>query len=321
MTGYLVRRVFLIIPTLLIVCTIIFIAVRLIPGSIIDAMLSQMGGTITWQSEVNTREMLKERLGLDVPIYVQFGRWINGILHGDLGKSLWNDTPVAQSVLPRLPVSFELGIIGLLSSVLISFSVGILSAIRQDTLGDYIGRTIAIVFMAVPGFWLGTMVVVFPSIWFDWSPAITYIPFIQDPLGNLVQFAIPGLILGMGMCGANMRYIRTCMLEVLRADYIRTAWSKGLGERVVITRHVLKNALIPIVTSVGYSLPVLVSGSVIIEQIFALPGMGRLFVDAAFSRDYPIISGVALLVAAVIVVNNLFIDIVYANLDPRVKYR
>jgi len=284
-------------------------------------MIAESGGSITKVSEVAMREMLMERLGLDVPIHVQFGHWVIRALQGDLGTSLWLDTPVTQEILKRLPITFELGLLGIVISMLISFPIGIYSAIRQDTVGDLMGRTFAIAAIAIPGFWLGTMVVVFPSVWWGWSPPIFYIPFTEDPLGNLAQFGLVGVILGMGMCGINMRYIRTCMLEVLRQDYIRTAWSKGLRERAVVVRHALKNAIIPVITSLGYSVPVLISGTVILEQIFTLPGMGRLFVEAAFARDYTVVSGVALFIAVVILLNNLVIDLVYAYADPRVQYR
>jgi len=242
------------------------------------------------------------------------------ILHGDLGLSLWKEEPIGRDILQRLPVSFELGIFGILTSILISFPIGIYSAIRQDTMGDYIGRSFAIACIAIPNFWLGVMVVVFPSIWWGWSPPVMYIPLTEDPLGNLVQFVIPGVILGMGLAGGNMRYLRTTMLEVLREDYIRTAWSKGLKERVVVMRHALKNAVIPVVTLIGLSVPVLIGGTVISEMIFCLPGMGRYLVFAATRRDFNVISGVTVVIAGFILVINLGIDLIYAALDPRVRY-
>ena len=187
-------------------------------------------------------------------------------------------------------------------------------------MGDYLGRSLAIGFIAIPNFWLGTMAVVFPSIWLHWSPPIMYIPFSEDPMGNLAQFILPGAILGMAMCGTNMRMMRTMMLEVLRQDYIRTAWSKGLRERVVVLRHAMKNALIPGITLIGLMLPVMVGGTVILEQIFSLPGMGRLLVSSAMQRDYPIVSGVTLTLTVAVVFINLGIDLLYGFLDPRIKY-
>ena len=321
MRGYIIRRLLLVIPTLLIVSVIVFFAVRLIPGDVIDIMLAE-NPSFSYETDVEMRKMIEERLGLDVPVHIQFGRWLKGIiLHGDLGLSLWKQTPISDEIVQKIPISFELGLFGLVIALLISFPIGIYSAIRQDTVGDYIGRSIAIAFIAIPSFWLGIMVVVFPSIWWGWSPSIMYIPFAEDPLGNLAQFALPGAILGMAMCGGNMRYIRTMMLEVLRQDYIRTAWSKGLKERVVVMRHALKNALIPVITLIALSLPVLVGGTVILEQIFALPGVGRFLIGAARNRDYTVISAVTLIIAVFVVFINLAVDLLYGVIDPRIRYR
>ncbi len=292
------------------------------PGDVIDAMLAETGGGRSYESEEAQRKMLEERLGLDVPAHVQLGRWLKGIvLHGDLGTSLWRGTPVTQEVLRKIPVTLELGIFGLLIALVISLPIGIFSAIRQDTVGDYIGHAFATACISIPPFWLGTMVVVFPSIWWGWMPPIWYSPFTEEPLENLAQIALPGAILGMATAGNNMRFMRSMMLEVLRQDYIRTAWSKGLKERIVIMRHALKNALIPVVTYFSLSIPILVSGSVILEQIFNLPGMGRLLVSSAFQRDYTIVSGVVLLIAIFILLNNLVIDVLYGVLDPKIRYK
>ncbi|MBA7586934.1 Dipeptide transport system permease protein DppB [subsurface metagenome] len=192
---------------------------------------------------------------------------------------------------------------------------------RQDTWGDYIARSFAIMCIAVPGFWLATIIIVFPSIWWGYSPPLTLIRFTEDPIGNLGMFIIPAIVLGMVMSGGTMRITRTMMLEVLRQDYIRTAWSKGLRERVVILRHALKNALIPVVTVIGYQVPIMFGGAVIIEQIFNLPGVGRLLLDATLSRDYTIVSGVMLVLGGVIVLVNLTVDLTYGYLDPRVHYK
>lgn len=320
MQAYIIRRLLLVLPTLFIASAAVFLIVRLIPADVIDVMLGQQA-SISSKSDEAMRAELEERLGLDVPIYVQYGRWVKGIiLHGDLGNSMWKDRPVIKEIIPRLPVSFELGIFGLGLSLLIALPIGIYSAIRQDSVIDYIGRSFAIACIAIPNFWLGTMVVVFPSIWLDWSPPIMYIPFTEDPSGNLAQFVLPGAILGMGMAGVNMRMIRTMVLEVLRQDYIRTAWAKGLREKTIIIRHVLKNAIIPVITLIGIMMPVMVGGTVILEQIFTLPGMGRLILDAAMRRDYTVISGVTLLIAVAIISINLFIDLLYGFLDPRVRY-
>ena len=267
------------------------------------------------------REELEEAFGIDVPIYVQYGRWIRDIiLHGRLGDSLALDAPVATRILERMPTTLELGLLSIVSSLIIALPVGIYSAIRQDTGLDYLGRTIAIMGLTIPNFWLATMVIVFPAIWWGWTPPFQIIPFMENPLGNLKQFIIPSLILGTAGAAVTMRMTRTMMLEVLRQDYVRTAWAKGLTERLVVTRHALKNALIPVVTVVGADFPVLVGGSLIIETIFSLPGVGRLFVTALQQRDYTMVAGINMVIATTIVVANLVVDLSYAYLDPRVRY-
>ena len=321
MQAYILRRLLLIIPTLLLASLIVFVAIRLIPGDIIALMAAEHHYE-TQKNMEDSAEEIRRQLGLDVPIYVQYGRWLkNIILHGDLGKSLWKGTPVTEEIIPRIPTTLQLGIMGMAVGLLISIPIGIYSGIRQDTIGDYVARSFAIACIAVPGFWLGTMIMVFPSLWWGWSPPVRVIPFTKDPIGNLGMFILPATILGMALAGVTMRMMRTMMLEVQRQDYIRTAWAKGLKEWVVVTRHALKNALIPVITLIGLMLPVLVSGSVIIEQIFCLPGMGRLLIDAAFERDYTILSGVVLMIAAAVLVINLLVDLAYAFLDPRVQYK
>ena len=306
----------LIIPTLFILSIIVFFSVRFIPGDVIIAML----GKAEFMGEVD-REALERMLGLDVPAYVQYGRWIGGILlRGTLGESLVDGFPVEERIIGRLPVTIELGLLSIVIGLLIALPVGIYSAIRQDTAADYVGRSLAIIGLATPNFWLGVMVMVYPAIWWGWSPPIELIPFTEDPLGSLGMFLIPSLILGTAMAAATMRLMRTMMLEVLRQDYIRTAWSKGLKERVVVVRHAIKNAFIPVVTLIGLQLPILVGGAVIMENIFALPGLGRLMMTALTDRDYPLVSGVNLFFATGVVLLNLLIDLIYPYLDPRVRY-
>jgi peptide/nickel transport system permease protein len=319
MRAYIIRRLFLMIPTFILVTVTVFCVVRFIPGSVIDQMMAGMGGGAG--EEKVTRAELESALGLDIPIHVQYGRWLAGIFRGDLGKSIWTNAPVTQEIIHRLPVSIELGIIALIIGLIIAIPIGIYSGIRQDTVGDYGGRTVAILFISLPTFWVGTMVMVYPSIWLGWSPPVQYIPFADNPTRNLAQFVIPATIMGMQMSGTTMRMTRTMMLEVLRQDYIRTAWSKGLRERVVVIRHALRNALIPVVTIVGMMLPILIAGSVIMEQIFCLPGVGRLLVEALNKRNYPIISGVNLFVASAILLINLAVDLSYAYINPRIRYR
>ena len=273
MRTYIIRRLLLTIPTLFVLSILVFLSVRFIPGDVIDMMF----GDMQYMAGGIDREALERMLGLDQPVYVQYGRWMGGILlRGTLGNSLLGDWTVDERILGRLPVTIELGVMSLVIGLLIGVPVGIYSAIRQYTVADYAGRTVAIIGLATPNFWLGTMVMVYPAIWWVWSPPMGLIPFSEDPLGNLGMFLIPSLILGTYLSAATMRMTRTMMLEVLRQDYIRTAWSKGLKERVVVIRHAIKNALIPVVTLIGMQLPILVGGSVIIENIFNLPGLGRL---------------------------------------------
>ena len=318
MRAYIIRRLLLLIPTLFIVTILTFLSVRFIPGDAIDAMTSQLESL----GLVVDREALEHKLGLDVPVYVQYGRWMGGILlHGTLGESLWGgDVSIEQKILARLPVTLELGVMAIVIGLVIALPVGIYSAIRRNSAADYVGRTAAVIGLATPNFWLALMVIIFPAIWWGWSPPMRLVAFTEDPLGNLGVFIIPSLILGTAASAGTMRLTRTMMLEVLRQDYIRTAWSKGLKERVVIMRHAIKNALIPVVTLIGMQLPILVGGSVIMENIFNLPGLGRLMVLALEGRDYPVVSGVNLFFATAVVGFNLMIDLIYPYLDPRVRY-
>ncbi|GAI61136.1 unnamed protein product [marine sediment metagenome] len=329
MRAYIIRRVLLAIPTVFLISLIIFFVIRLIPGSAIDALIGQMlhhGGSAIGID----RATLEHTMGLDVPIFTQYGRWVgflpgedgsfSGIFQGDWGKSLFTEIPVLEEILTRWPVTLELGLMGLIISQLIALPIGIYSAVRQDTWGDYIGRSFAILCIAVPGFWIATLVLVFPGIWWGYMPPITYVSFLEDPINNLRMLIVPAIILGMALSGATMRITRTMMLEVLRQDYIRTAWAKGLRERVVILRHTLKNALIPVVTLIGIWVPVVIGGTVIIERIFCLPGIGSLIVHAATLRDYPVVSGIMLFFGGVMVLTNLMVDLTYGYLDPRIRY-
>lgn len=317
MSTYIIRRLLLIIPTLILVTIIVFLSVRFIPGSIIDLMTAQIGDI----SDVElARQQIREALGLDEAIHIQYIKWFGGVLTGDLGESLWTGREITKDILSRLPISLELGILAIITSMLISIPIGIYSAVRQDTMGDYVGRSFAIMCISLPSFWLGTMVMVFPAVWWGWSPSAQYVPITENLGSNIVQFIIPAVIMGMVMSGTTMRMTRTMMLEVLRQDYIKTAWSKGMKERNVVLRHALKNALIPVVTIIGLQVPILIGGSVIMERIFNLPGIGRLLLDALGQRDYPVISGVNIVMATAVLFINLTVDVFYAYLDPRISY-
>ena len=319
MRAYLIRRLLLTIPALFMLTILVFLAARFIPGDVVDYLVTSLGPQTGGRID---EEALRRSLGLDVPVHVQYGHWMRDIfLHGTFGESLIGQWSIEERILGRLPVTIELGAMAITIALVIALPVGIYSAIRQDTATDYLGRTVAVIGMATPNFWLGIMIMLFPAIWWGWSPSVELITFTDDPLGNLGMFFIPGLILGTGMSAAIMRMTRTMMLEVLRQDYIRTAWSKGLKERVVVARHAIKNALIPIVTLVGLHLPILIGGSVIMEDIFVLPGLGRMFLDALDKRDYPVISAINLILSTAVLLNILLIDMLYPYLDPRIRYQ
>jgi peptide/nickel transport system permease protein len=325
MRAYVIRRLLLLVPNLLLVSLIIFFVAHLIPGDIVDAIMSQS------LDQVMERSELEKKYGLEAPLLIQYARWMgfaprldgsfSGILQGDLGTSWWRHVPVLKLVSLKWPVTFELGLLALIVAQLIALPIGIFSALRQDTWGDYTGRSFAILCISIPGFWLGTLIIVYPSIWWDYMPSISLIHFAEDPIGNLKMFIVPAIVLGMSLAGITMRMTRTMMLEVLRQDYIRTAWSKGLKEGTITRRHALKNALIPVVTIIGLQAPVLIGGTVIIEEIFVLPGMGRLIIEATLRRDQQLISGIVILFAIALMLINMVVDLTYALLDPRVEYK
>jgi peptide/nickel transport system permease protein len=320
MRAYIIKRILLVIPTLFLVTVVVFMIVRFIPGSVIDLMVAEMSAESGMGQKLDPA-YIKHNLGMDVPIYQQYAKWLGNAVQGDLGKSLWTGRDITEDIIHTLPISLELGGMALIFALIFAVPIGVYSAIRQDTLGDYLGRTIAILAISLPGFWLGTMVVVYPSIWWHWSPSMEYIPITKDLGGNLLQFVIPAVIMAMMVTGTIMRMTRTMLLEVLRQDYIRTAWAKGLTERTLVIRHAMKNALIPVVTIVGTMVPFLIGGQVVLEQIFVLPGIGRFLIEAITKRDYPIISGINLSMAGFVLGINILVDISYAYLDPRIRYR
>jgi len=320
MGSYIIRRVLLLIPTFLLLTIFVFLIIRLMPGNVIELMVLQHSHEQAGQQQIDV-EAIRHMIGLDKPVYEQYWNWLSGLFRGDMGKSLWTQKGVTADVMARLPITFELGIFAFIIAQIVAFPIGILAAIRQDSIGDYIARSISIIAVAVPSFWLATMVMVFPSIWWGWSPPERYIPMSENLGLNLQQFLIPAAIMGFGMAGLTVRMLRTTMLDVLRQDYVRTAWAKGLRERVILLRHVLKNAAIPVVTIISGQIGVLIGGAVIMEQIFNIPGMGRLFVDAVFTRDYPYIVGINALFSSVGLFTILMTDLSYAWLDPRIRYK
>jgi peptide/nickel transport system permease protein len=319
MTTQIIRRLLLNIPTLFFVTLIIFVAIRLLPADAITIMVASRPGVSKEDVPILMQEIERE-LGLNEPIHIQYFRYLKGlVLHGDLGTSIWSGRPVLEHLAPRIPVTLELAALSMAIAMMIAVPIGIFSSIRQDTVGDYVARSFALLLICLPGFWIATMVLVFPALWWKWSPGINYVPFTENPSENLKMMLIPAAVIGMHVSGMVMRMTRTMMLEVLRQDFIRTAWAKGLKELIVLRRHALKNALIPVVSLVGISVPSLIGGQVIVEQIFVIPGMGRLLMEAVLNRDYPIISGINLVIAAVILATNLLIDLTYRFLDPRIR--
>src|SRR5437870_1450310 len=314
MKRYVLRRVALAIPTLFLVSVIVFAMMRLMPGDVATRM-------VEGHAYAPTLAALRKDLGLDRPVHVQYAEWIGGIvLRGDFGNSYWTRQPILDEFVHRFPITLELAALTILISVVMGIAIGIVSAVRQDSFSDYLGRVLAILALSVPYFGLAVLVVVLPSIYFKWTPVWTYVPFTTDPLENLKILIVPATVFGVTRAGPIMRITRSALLDVLRQDYIRTAWSKGLPERAIVLRHALKNALIPVVSLVGLQIPLYIGGSVIIEAIFRLPGVGLFFFEALTRLDYPVVQSVNLIFAAMVVGLNLAIDLTYAFLDPRIRY-
>lgn len=314
MARYIVRRLLGMLPTFLVLIFLVVAMIRFIPGNIVDLMLEGQSGA----HSVN-RTLLEHRLGIDKPLAVQYVQYTGGVFRGDLGHSLWDRRSVTGMLANRLPPTLEMVGLAVVISLIISIPIGAFSAIRQDSALDYLLRSVSILGLSLPGFALATMVLIFPALWFHWTPPLNYQSFAKDPLANLGQLITPALILGVGLSASIVRLMRATMLEVLREDYIRTAWAKGLRERSIVLRHAFKNALIPVVTLFGIQMAFLLSGSVIMEQIFAVPGVGRLLLDAIGQRDYPIVQGVTVVVAVWVMLINLVVDVSYAYADPRIR--
>ena len=315
MKQYVLRRVGLALPTLFLVSIMVFAMMRLMPGDVATRM-------VEGHAYAPTLDALRKDLGLDRPVHVQYLEWIGNItLHGDFGRSYWTRQPIWDEFARRFPVTLELAFLTILVSVGIGVAVGIVSAVRQDSAADYVGRILAIVALSVPYFGLAVLVVVLPSIYFRWTPVWTYTPLSVDPLTNLKIMLVPALVFGVTRAGPIMRIMRSALLDVLRQEYIRTAWSKGLAERTIVLRHALKNALIPVISLIGLQMPLYIGGSVIIEAIFRLPGVGLFFFEALGKLDYPVVQSVNLIIAAMVVGLNLVVDLSYAFLDPRIRYR
>lgn len=316
MTGYIVQRMLLVVPTVFLVVTLTFFLMHIVPG---DAVLAQIEEGTNLRPE--QMELMRERLGLNQPLYVQYGQWLWGLLHLDAGVSLFTGRPVSDQLLRAIPISIELIVFSQFLSISLAIPIGVISAIRQDTWLDYLLRTASIGMLAAPSFWIATLVLIFGAYWFLWAPPFGYVPIWKDPGTNLQQFLIPSAIIGLSGSATKMRMTRSMVLEVLRQDYVRTARAKGLSERVIMVRHVLKNSLIPVITIWGASIAGLVNGSIIIENIFGLPGVGRSMIQAINNSDITQLQINVLFYGFAIMLINLIVDISYTWFDPRVRYR
>ncbi len=317
MTEYVIRRLILMIPTLLLVSLIVFTIMRVIPGDVATLIATRGGEGIASQDEIQS---LRDKIGLNDPLPIQYAKFIFGLIKFDVGNSLWSGRPVIAELISRLPLTIELALLSILVSVSIAIPIGVMSAIRQDTWVDYLFRVISISGLALPSFWLGVLIILFLSIYFRWIPPLGYTDFFVDPWKNVQQMIWPALALGFRLSAIVSRMTRSTMLEVLREDYIRTAWAKGLKERVVIFRHALKNALLPVITITGLQLGALLGGTVIAETIFTLPGIGRFLIDSINHRDYPVVQTIVMWLAMAFSFVNLTVDVAYAWLNPRIRF-
>ena len=313
MRNYVLRRLLVAAPSLLIASLIVFTLPRLIPGDVVQLMLEE-------KAYGKDLEDLRAKLGLNRPIYVQYVDWLRAVGRGNLGESLWTRQPVLVEMTRRLPVTAALGVMALGVAILIGIPVGVIAAVRPDGVLDFFARSAAILGLSIPAFVTAILVTLLPAMWWGWTPRVRFVEFSTDPAAYVLQFVLPATILGIASAAGIMRLTRGMLLEVLRQDYVRTAWAKGLRERAVVLKHALKNAVIPVVTVLGLQVASIAGGAVIIEWIFGIPGMGQFLVDAIVQRDYPVIQGINLIIVVIIVLTNLTVDLMYAVLDPRIRY-
>jgi peptide/nickel transport system permease protein len=311
---FLVRRAFISAITLLIISLIVFTGVRMIPGD----PARVLAGT---DADAAGLEEIREKYGLKDPVPVQYLRWLGLALRGDLGESIRTRSPVAVTVAIKLPITIELAALSLLVAVAIAIPAGVIAAVRRNTAWDVLASGVSLCGVSIPNFWLGIMLILLVSVRLGWLPASGFVPLAEDPIGNLKRMVMPALVLGTGLAGVLMRQTRNAMIEVLSADYVRTARAKGLAQPAVVVRHALRNGLIPVVTILGLQMGALMGGAVVTESIFVLPGFGRLIVEAVFTRDYPIVQGVVLITASSYVLINLLVDVSYTVLNPRIRVR
>jgi peptide/nickel transport system permease protein len=315
MKTYVAQRLGIALLTLVGMSIVIFALLRLAPGDIVDILFSTAG----YVNESEKQAILKE-LGMDRPYWVQYVEWMRQVVTGDLGKSYRYDVPAWEVIRPLLPVTIELAILSIIVAVVLGVPTGVISAVRQDSTLDYALRVFSLAGLSMPSFWLGMVIILGMVSWFGWIPSLTYVKPTEDFRAHAIQFALPALAVGYRSSALIMRITRSSLLEVMREDYIRTAWAKGQAERVVIWRHALKNAILPVVTVIGIEFAFLIGGLVVTEQVFNLPGVARFLVQAILWRDYPIVQNLVMFIAIVVILSNLFVDMLYGVLDPRVRY-
>lgn len=314
MAKYILKRVLLLIPTLLVVTIVTFALMRMMPGSAVDMILNKyqtMGFTVD-------RATVLAQLGMDKPVVQQYFIWLFDLLRGDFGDSLFQNQSVLELIAAKMPITLELSLFILIITNVLSIPLGVITAARQDSIGDYSARLASIVLMAVPTFWLGTLVLIYPAKWWGYAPTITYVSIFDNFAENMKMFLVPAVLGATGQLGMQMRVVRTSLLDVMRQDYVRTAWAKGIKERSVLYGHAFRNSLIPVVTLVGGSVAGLVGGSVILENLFNIPGLGSCMVTALNNYDYPLVQGCVVILAVVVMLINLLVDITYKWCDPRV---
>ena len=317
MLRYIAHRLLLMIPTLLGVAVLVFFMLRVVPGDVVEVKLQGDGGSPTRE----TIEMERKRLGLDKPLMAQFGDWMIGLATLDLGKSMWTERPVLDEITPRLELSLQVAIMATIVAVLIAIPLGALAALKRNTWVDYVVRLLAIGGLAIPSFWLGMLIMLALLSLFNWLPPITFTPIYVDPLANLTQLVWPAAAVGYRYAAVVARMVRSSLLEVMNEDYVRTARAKGVFEKLVVSRHALRNALLPAITVIGLEFAFLIGGLVVTEQVFNLNGIGKLFVQSVSRNDFTLIQGMVMFIALFYVLVNLGVDLLYAALDPRIRYR
>jgi peptide/nickel transport system permease protein len=315
MKTYIIQRLLVATLTLLGMSLVIFVLLRLAPGDIVDILFSTAG----YVSPAEKQEILKE-LGMDRPYWVQYVEWLRQILTGDLGKSYRYDMPAWQVIKPLLPVTIELAALSIVFAVILGVPTGVVSAVRQDSTLDYVLRVLSLAGLSMPSFWLGMVIILALVAWLHWVPPLTYVSPTENFRLHAIQFLLPALAVGYRSSALIMRITRSSLLEVLREDYIRTAWAKGQRRRIIVWRHALKNAILPVVTVIGIEFAFLIGGLVVTETVFNLPGVARFLVQAILWRDYPVVQNLVMFIAIVVIFSNLAVDMLYGVLDPRVRY-